>query len=115
MKKLLMMTIVAAVAAGSAGCMCNGPLMRWAANHNAWLCGGGFGGGGYNQCAPQCAPVCCEPAMTSGCAPISNGCAPMSNPCCTPVTGGYAPAAVVQPTIVTQPAVTQPAATTYTP
>ena len=93
MKKLLMVTILAAATVGSTGCMCNGPLMRWAQSHNAWLCGsggGGGGGGGYQQCAP----VCCEPAMTN------NYCAPAAtNNCCQPAVTNYA-TAVAAPVVV---------------
>ncbi|MGE0608620.1 MAG: hypothetical protein AB7O62_16115 [Pirellulales bacterium] len=89
MKKLLMMTILTAATVGSTGCMCNGPLMRWAQSHNAWLCGSNQYGG-YQQCAP----VCCEQAMPSNCcAPVVSNCAPVaSSNCCTPSVGNYAPA-----------------------
>ena len=62
MKKLLCATMVTLLAVGSTGCMCNGPLMRWAQSHNAWLCGGNGGyGGNCGQCA-SCARDCLREA-----------------------------------------------------
>src|SRR5688572_21816705 len=109
MKKLLMLTILTAATVGSTGCMCNGPLMRWAQSHNAWLCGCGTGGGGGYQ---QCPPVCCEQAVSSNC------CQPAASAnCCQPTVTNYAPAttAIVQPAVVAPVTVAPAAGTTYVP